>query len=200
MTGEDKTAAVMQQGTAAEQAACKAVYIHVDGAASGCPGPASVGVVLREVPGVVLAEVAEGIGQATNNEAEYHAVLRGIAEAKARGYSHVRLYSDSQLVVRQVRGQWACRDARLGRLGALVTERSGVFECFELVWVPRTQNKAADRLASGALDTLLGRAGRQDEFTFHNFQRLQQENQGLQQENERLRQGVQQLKDDNERH
>lgn len=166
----------------------KRVYIHVDGAASGCPGPASIGAVLREVPDAVIAEIAESIGQATNNEAEYHAVLRGLAEAKTRGYERVRMYSDSQLVVRQIRGEWACREERLGRLCALAIERSSSFESFELVWIPRTRNRRADRLAAQVLDALLGREGnphhwredRQDEFTFHNFQRLQEENEQLQ--------------------
>ena len=159
----------------------------------------------RAVPDAVIAEVAESIGQATNNEAEYHAVLRGLAEAKTRGYGRVRMYSDSQLVVRQVRGEWACREERLGRLRGLVAERSGMLDSFELVWIPRTQNTAADQLATEALDALLGRGGnprhgrngRQDELTFHNFQRAQEENQRLREENRQMSEEIQTMKNEN---
>ena len=85
--------------------------VNVDGGARGNPGPAAIGVVVRDGDGAVLEEVGEKIGEATNNVAEYRALLRGIELAAAHGAGELELIGDSELVVRQVEGRYKVKNA-----------------------------------------------------------------------------------------
>jgi len=126
--------------------------VNVDGGARGNPGPAAIGVVLRDAGGEVLEEHGETIGRATNNVAEYRALLRGIELAAEHGASEVELIGDSELIVRQVEGRYKVKDATMRELHGEVKRALGSFEDWSIRHVRRAQNAEADRLVNAALD------------------------------------------------
>jgi ribonuclease HI len=131
------------------------VTVNVDGGARGNPGPAAIGVVLRDGNGQVLEEVGETIGEATNNVAEYKALLRGIELAGAQGASELDLIGDSELVVRQVEGKYKVKNAGIKPLHAEVKQALGDFDSWSIRHVRRAENADADRLVNQALDGVL---------------------------------------------
>ncbi len=129
------------------------VTVNVDGGARGNPGPAAVGVVVRDGGGEVLEERGEAIGVATNNVAEYRALLLGIERAAALGASELELVGDSELVVRQVEGRYKVKDAALRQLHGQVRAALAPFEgSWSIRHVKRSLNADADRLVNQALD------------------------------------------------
>jgi ribonuclease HI len=126
--------------------------VNVDGGARGNPGPAAIGIVLRDADGNVLEEVGEEIGRATNNVAEYRALLRGIELAAEHGAGEVELVGDSELIVRQVEGRYKVKDATMKELHGEVKRALGSFEDWSIRHVRREQNADADRLVNRALD------------------------------------------------
>jgi ribonuclease HI len=128
------------------------LVVNVDGGARGNPGPAAIGVVVSEPDGTVIDEVAERIGIATNNVAEYRAVLLGIERAKALGASELELVGDSELVVRQVLGDYRVKEAGLRPLHAQVRKALDDFDRWSIRHVRREENEAADALVNDALD------------------------------------------------
>ncbi len=126
--------------------------VNVDGGARGNPGPAAVGVVVSDGDGAVLEERGERIGGATNNVAEYRALLLGIERAAALGAGELELVGDSELVVRQVNGEYKVKDATLRELHAEVKRALAAFESWSIRHVRREQNAEADRLVNEALD------------------------------------------------
>ena len=129
--------------------------VNVDGGARGNPGPAAIGVVVRDGEGAVLEEVGEKIGEATNNVAEYRALLRGIELAAARGASELELVGDSELVVRQVEGRYKVKNAGMKELHAEVKKALAGFDSWSIRHVRRAENADADRLVNEALDGVL---------------------------------------------
>ncbi|MBA3233052.1 MAG: reverse transcriptase-like protein [Propionibacteriales bacterium] len=129
------------------------VIIEADGGSRGNPGPAGFGSLLRDADtGEVIAEAAEAIGRATNNVAEYRALLLGIERALELGASELDLVGDSELVVKQVQGKYKVKDAGLKPLHAAVRKRlEGVGE-WSIRHVRRERNAEADRLVNEALD------------------------------------------------
>jgi ribonuclease HI len=125
---------------------------HVDGGARGNPGPAAIAAVLAEPGGEVLEERSEVIGHATNNVAEYRALLLGIERARALGAREVDLVGDSELIVRQVRGEYRVKDAALRELHAQAVEALRAFDRWTIRNVPREDNARADGLVNEALD------------------------------------------------
>jgi ribonuclease HI len=125
---------------------------NVDGGARGNPGPAAIGVVISDGEGNLLEEHAERIGETTNNVAEYRALLRGIERAAALGASELELIADSELVVRQVRGEYKVKEATLRGLHEQVRLALEVFNRWTIRHVRRDQNAEADRLVNMALD------------------------------------------------
>jgi len=125
--------------------------VSFDGASRGNPGRSAVAYVVSDGDGVVRRENAV-IGEATNNEAEYVALLRGLVEARELGYSVVEAVGDSELVVKQVGGEWRCRAKNLKPLHDEVNEIIEDFDGFEIRHVPREENSEADELANAALD------------------------------------------------
>ncbi len=127
------------------------LIVNVDGGARGNPGPAAIGVVISDAEGTVVEEVAEPIGVATNNVAEYRALLRGVSTAVALGADELEIIGDSELVARQLAGAYRVKNAALKPLyeEALRALRG-------LRWqirsVPREQNARADALVNAALD------------------------------------------------
>ena len=126
--------------------------VNVDGGARGNPGPAAVGVVVRDADGEVLEERGERIGRATNNVAEYRALLLGIERAAALGADELDLVGDSELVVKQMKGQYKVKDETMRELNAEVKAALRGFESWSIRHVRRAQNADADRLVNKALD------------------------------------------------
>lgn len=128
------------------------LVVNVDGGARGNPGPAAIGVVVRDMDGQILATISERIGEATNNVAEYRALLAGIREARSLGAKSVELLGDSELVVKQVRGEYKVKNAGIKPLHAEVLQELGPFEEWKIDHVRREQNAEADMLVNDALD------------------------------------------------
>jgi ribonuclease HI len=126
--------------------------VNVDGGARGNPGPAAIGVVVRNDDGAVVEAVGEAIGRQTNNVAEYQALLRGLELARAHGADVVELVGDSELVVRQIEGRYKVKNADLKPLHARAKEMLGEFANWEIRHVKRAQNAEADALVNQALD------------------------------------------------
>ena len=126
--------------------------VNVDGGARGNPGPAAIGVVVQDADGGVLEERGERIGKATNNVAEYRALLLGIERARELGANELELVGDSELIVRQVKGEYKVKDAALRELHAEVERALRPFESWSIRHVRRAQNAEADRLVNVALD------------------------------------------------
>jgi ribonuclease HI len=127
--------------------------IHTDGAARGNPGPAGAGACIRDEHGTVVSEDCRYLGEATNNVAEYEALLLGMERAKELGARRIEMCADSQLVVRQLNGEYRVRNPALQRLHARVQQLESEFDSVEYRHVPRAENRAADRLANRAIDS-----------------------------------------------
>lgn len=126
--------------------------INTDGAARGNPGPAGIGVVLVDPSGTVVDELAHGIGWATNNVAEYQALIEGLQLAKAHGAERLAVLSDSTLVVEQMKGAWKVRHEGLKPLYAKARALARELGSVRFVAVPRERNRRADELANLGVD------------------------------------------------
>ena len=126
-------------------------HVYFDGAARGNPGPAAVGWAVVSADGVA-GEDGERIGRATNNRAEYEALVRALEAADELGFRRVDVRGDSELVVRQVRGEYETRDPELRERRVTARELLERFEDWSIEHVPRSVNERADRLANEALD------------------------------------------------
>lgn len=125
--------------------------LHTDGGARGNPGPAAIGYVLKDA-GRIVAKHGETIGEATNNVAEYTALLKGLARAKTEGADSVECKLDSLLVVEQLNRNYKVKDAGLVKLFTQVWNLTQQFTKVTFVHVPREQNDHADELVNHALD------------------------------------------------
>jgi len=130
------------------------LIVNVDGGARGNPGPAAIGIVIRDDSGQVVDEVAEAIGDATNNVAEYRALIRGAERAAALGADQVELIGDSELIVKQVLGQYKVKKAGLKPLHAEARAALAGFTDWSVRHVRRELNAEADALVNQALDSL----------------------------------------------
>jgi ribonuclease HI len=128
------------------------LVVHVDGGARGNPGPAAIGVVVSDADGGVVEQLGEPIGETTNNVAEYRALLRGLERARALGAQEVEVVGDSELVAKQVNGQYKVKHAGLKPLHAEALQALTGFARWRVRTVPRAQNAAADALVNAALD------------------------------------------------
>jgi ribonuclease HI len=126
--------------------------VNVDGGARGNPGPAAIGVVVRNDDGAVVEQVGETIGKTTNNVAEYRALLRGLELATAHGADEVELIGDSELVVRQIEGRYKVKHADMKELHAQAKAMLANFDSWSIRHVKRGQNADADALVNEALD------------------------------------------------
>ncbi|MGM0399337.1 MAG: ribonuclease HI [Halobacteriota archaeon] len=127
------------------------VHAYFDGACRGNPGPSAIGWVLVDGDGIV-ADGGERIGRATNNQAEYEALVRALEMADRYGYDEVEIRGDSQLIVKQVKGAWNTNDPDLRELRVRVHELLERFDDWSISHVPREVNDRADDLANEALD------------------------------------------------
>ncbi len=127
------------------------VVICVDGASRGNPGLAAIGATIKDEQGKLIARISQGIGRTTNNQAEYRAVIAALEEAIRLGAGQVELNSDSELVVKQIKGEYRVKNAALKPLYQRVKQLQSSLESFTINHIPRQQNKEADRLANMAL-------------------------------------------------
>lgn len=135
------------------------VLLYADGASRGNPGPAAFGVVLCDAFENVLTKHRQSIGRATNNEAEYRALISGLDRAARHTRAKVEVYMDSQLVINQMSGEWKIKESRLAKLASKVREKAGGFQEVTYAYVPRSHRKIkeADTQANLALDERYGR-------------------------------------------
>jgi len=128
------------------------LVVNVDGGSRGNPGPAAVAAVVQDAGGDVLEERGETIGRATNNVAEYRALLLGIERAAALGATELELVGDSELIVKQVKGEYKVKDATMRVLHSEVKRALAPFDSWSIRHVRREANAEADRLVNEALD------------------------------------------------
>ena len=128
------------------------LVVHVDGGARGNPGPAAIGVVISSPEGETVDELAERIGVATNNVAEYRALLRGVARAAELGAREIDLVNDSELVAKQLTGAYKVKHPAMKPLHAEAISALRGFDRWRIRSVPRAQNARADALVNAALD------------------------------------------------
>jgi ribonuclease HI len=127
------------------------LIIYTDGASSGNPGPAAIGAVIKDGQGRVISRISRRIGRATNNQAEYRAIITALEEAVHLGAGEVDIKSDSELVVKQLKGRYRVKKVTLRPLYQEVVKLVGSLEAFTVTHIPREQNREADRLANRAL-------------------------------------------------
>jgi ribonuclease HI len=128
------------------------LLINTDGGARGNPGPAGIGAVLKSETGEVLAEVSEFIGRATNNQAEYKAVISALEKAKELGGTELHFLLDSELVVKQLNHEYKVKNAELAPLFLRIHNLAQSFRTVSYQHVRREMNKEADKLANLAMD------------------------------------------------
>lgn len=129
------------------------LVVHVDGGARGNPGPAAAGAVLSTPAGDVVDEASELLGVATNNVAEYHGLLLGLARASALGATEVEVVNDSELIAKQVNGEYKVKHAAMRPLYLEAMAALRTFDAWSIRSVPRAQNADADALVNQALDS-----------------------------------------------
>jgi ribonuclease HI len=128
--------------------------LSTDGGSRGNPGPAAYGYVLETEDGHVLDARGEAIGRATNNVAEYRGLLAGLRSALDRGVAELEVVSDSELLVKQMRGEYKVKNETLRELQAEAAELAADFERVTYTAVRRAHNELADRLVNEALDSI----------------------------------------------
>jgi ribonuclease HI len=135
------------------------VIVSCDGASRGNPGPAGIGVQITDDDGTVLAEIAEGLGETTNNVAEYTAAIEGLKRALELGGTDILLRSDSQLLINQLTGRYRVKTAHIVPLHQQVRSLASKFERIRFEHVRRERNTEPDRLANEGVDRMLRERG-----------------------------------------
>ena len=133
---------------------------HCDGGSRGNPGPSGYGAVIEDAHGHALAELSEFLGVQTNNYAEYSGLIAVLKWANETGTKSLRVVSDSELMVKQMKGQYKVKSPILRPLWEEAKRRSRLLERFEMRHTLRGGNKQADRLANEAMDKGMGKAAR----------------------------------------
>jgi len=126
--------------------------IFSDGGARGNPGPAGIGAVLYDENKKVIAEISEYLGETTNNQAEYKALIAALKKANGLGIKEAACYLDSELVVKQLKREYKVKNKDLAPLFLEIHNLSLNFEKISYTHIPREQNSVADRLANEAMD------------------------------------------------
>jgi probable phosphoglycerate mutase len=128
------------------------ITAHCDGGARGNPGPSGFGALIQDADSQVLAELSEFLGIQTNNFAEYSGLLASLDYALAHGHRRLRVVSDSELMVKQIKGQYQVKSPGLRPLYEQAKKKIAQLDAFEIVHALRHKNKDADRLANQAMD------------------------------------------------
>ncbi len=128
------------------------LLINIDGASKGNPGPAGIGVVIRDASdGQTICDLSEHHGEMTNNAVEYVALIRALEYAVILGAQSVMIQSDSQLLVRQMTGEYRVKSANIEPLYLWAADLARILNCVDFEYIPRENNKEADTLAQQAL-------------------------------------------------
>lgn len=130
--------------------------IYTDGGARGNPGPAGIGAVIFDEKERVIVEISEYIGEATNNQAEYRALIAGLVKAKKLGAKELEVFLDSELVVKQLNREYRVKDKDLAPLFVQVYNISLGFKKIVFKHIFREKNELADKLVNQALDKTVG--------------------------------------------
>ncbi|CAO2177420.1 unnamed protein product [Urochloa humidicola] len=138
--------------------------LEFDGASKGNPGKAGAGAVIRRLDGSVIAQLREGLGIATNNAAEYRALILGLKYAAKKGFKYIRAQGDSKLVCNQVQDLWRARNDNMAGLCKKVKDLKGTFQLFQIRHVLREFNSAADAQANFAVELPVGEVQEQSNF------------------------------------
>ncbi len=138
-----------------EQVKTKRLIINADGASRGNPGPAAIGATINDEQGRLVASISQRIGYATNNQAEYSAVIAAMEKAIRLGAEEIDLNLDSQLLVRQLSSEYRVKSAALKPLYQQVKQLLSLLEGFTITHIPRGQNIEAHRLAGRALTSFV---------------------------------------------
>ena len=144
---------VRSRPSAPDGASAPEAILWSDGAARGNPGPAGAGAILKKPDGEVLAEVSGFLGHTTNNVAEYKALLMGLERALNLGIRRIEVRADSELLIKQLRGEYRVKDEKLKLLFAEAKALLARFASTKLLHVRREQNSDADRLANAGIDS-----------------------------------------------
>ena len=139
-------------GAGVKEVRLKKAVIFADGASRGNPGPAAIGVTIKDERGKLITFISQRIGRATNNQAEYRAIIAALEEATRLGVKQVDIKMDSELVVRQINGEYRVKKATLKPLYQQVKRLQDLLPDFTVTYIPRRQNFEADKLANKALD------------------------------------------------
>ncbi len=134
------------------EAADRTFSIYVDGASRGNPGLAGAGAVIKDGEGNVIKRIKRSLGITTNNIAEYRALILGLKGAKRLGLSRVKIFADSELVVKQLKGEYRVKNEGLKPLHSEARDLARGFEGFTITYISRDKNAEADRLANKAID------------------------------------------------
>jgi len=129
------------------------IIAYTDGASRGNPGPASYGVVIQDARGRTIETLSEYVGTATNNVAEYRALLAAMEYASEKHVQKLKIYCDSELITRQMQGRYRVQSPDLKPLYERARQLAKRFDDFSIQNLPREQNREADRLANEALDS-----------------------------------------------
>ncbi|MCX7778814.1 MAG: ribonuclease HI family protein [Patescibacteria group bacterium] len=127
------------------------LIIYTDGGARGNPGPAAIGVVICHENKKIIKKYSKYIGEATNNQAEYRAVIDALKEAKKVGAQEIDFYLDSELLVGQLSRRFKIKNTELGQVFVKIWNLSQAFKKINFFYIPREKNKEADRLVNLAL-------------------------------------------------
>lgn len=130
----------------------KTYTCYVDGASRGNPGPAGIGIVIFDATGKIVAQVNKYIGIVTNNVAEYQALILALDTCLKFTTETVKIFIDSELILKQVKGIFRVREMHLKQLLNDVISRMSKFNCVEFKYIPRNKNKLADKLANVAIN------------------------------------------------
>jgi ribonuclease HI len=133
-------------------AAVAAYRANIDGGSRGNPGPSAYGVIIRDGSGAIVAKLKKYIGRMTNNVAEYYGLIAALDYAESHAVKAIRIESDSELLVKQMRGLYKVKSEDLRPLFERALKMSKTFESFRIEHVYREQNREADALANEALD------------------------------------------------
>jgi ribonuclease HI len=133
------------------------IVAYIDGGARGNPGPAGYGVRIEDSDGLVLAELHAPLGTATNNVAEYQGLLAALRHAAESGHRELLVRSDSELLVKQMRGEYRVKNPGLQPLHREASSLAARFDRVRFEHIPRSKNAEADRLANLAMDEAQGK-------------------------------------------
>lgn len=151
-----RVAGLFADGASEAKPVAAAYRANIDGGSRGNPGPAAYGVVIRDAKGDIVARLKKYIGRMTNNVAEYYGLIAALDYMQSQGIKALRIESDSELLVKQMRGQYKVRSPELQPLFERARKMSQALESFRIDHVYREQNREADALANEAMDEVEG--------------------------------------------